>query len=59
MMFESRPGRVDSVRRLRTVCGNRMAHAKPQLPKLLDRALIGLLIFIVLVLIGVQVVHAG
>ena len=36
-----------------------MQPANPKVPRILDRALIGLLILIVLVLLGMQVVHAG
>jgi hypothetical protein len=36
-----------------------MPPASPKVPTLLDRALIGLLILVVLVLLGIQVVHAG
>jgi hypothetical protein len=36
-----------------------MKPAKRQVLKLLDRSLIGLLIFIVMLLLGIQAVHAG
>jgi hypothetical protein len=36
-----------------------MKPARNQLLKLLDRSLIGLLIFIVMLLLGIQAVHAG
>jgi hypothetical protein len=36
-----------------------MESAKRQALKLLDRSLIGLLIFVVVLLLGLQVVHAG
>jgi hypothetical protein len=36
-----------------------MPKTEPEVPTLLDRALIGLLVLVVLVLLGMQVVHAG
>jgi len=36
-----------------------MKPARNQMLKLLDRSLIGLLIFIVMLLLGIQAVHAG
>lgn len=36
-----------------------MRPTNPRVPTLLDRALIGLLVLVVLVFLGMQVVHAG